>query len=185
MEHGRRSGHGHGRRSQTSIATNGNAPTSIATSRTFSSSTATSASRTPSAPRARAAKARVAASRQSREARVRDPRGVVPDDGGTQRHSEAISHVQARVRDLGGVVPDDGGTQRHSAMYPNVSNNLVSGALRGNQPYTQKSRAWRPRQRTRASLPHTARSCWAALCRLTSSATQKTEEATIKERFGQ
>jgi hypothetical protein len=124
----------------------------------FSSSTAAGASRTPSAPRARAAKARVAASRQSRKARVRDPRGVVPDDGGTQRHS---------------------------AMYPNVSNNLVSGALRGDQPYTQKSRAWRPRQRTRASLPHTARSCWAALCRLTSSATQKTEEATIKERFGQ
>ena len=85
------------------------------------------------------------------------------------------------MRDPRGVVPDDEGTQRHSAMYPNVSSILIRGALRGTQPCTQTSRAWRPRQRTRASLPHTARSCWAALCRLKSSSHQgKSSQAQVK-----
>ena len=85
------------------------------------------------------------------------------------------------MRDPRGVVPDDEGTQRHSAMYPNVSSILIRGALRGTQPCTQTSRAWRPRQRTRASLPHTARSCWAALCRLKSSSHQgKSSQAPVK-----
>ena len=66
-------------------------------------------------------------------------------------------------------------------MYPNVSSILIRGALRGTQPCTQTSRAWRPRQRTRASLPHTARSCWAALCRLKSSSHQgKSSQAPVK-----
>ena len=63
----------------------------------------------------------------------------------------------------------------HAAWY------LMMKALRGTQPCTQTSRAWRPRQRTRASLPHTARSCWAALCRLKSSSHQgKSSQAQVK-----